>query len=485
MDATGLFHNRRFNLAAITMAALLAVIFTSEILTAGRPDTALSISDTASVLCALIAAVLFVWAWRKMNNQEVSKRVWGLVTLGIVLWTLAEALWTFYEQVLGIETPYPSIADLFWLAGYVPLFAALLIRYRSFQSTASAVQRWIVRLFMVLYSGLLILYVVKPILDAFDTSKLAESLTNVAYPLADWGLCLLTLAIIFSLERGRFASVWHLFGSGILLMATADLIFFYASWNELYYPGGQLNLVSGLIDGLFNMSYLLMGLSIYAYVILAEANPPAGINLVLSTLAKMEVLIFVNPEGHILSLSDNFMNLVHAAATKPYVGMGLAKALGIDGPGEKELLARIVERGSLSNYPVRVRGTDGQSKNAWLTSLIMINEEARLDSIALVLRADPPPSGETEIPLHEDQRMLIDYYLEKTGTSRIEENEALRAYFVAQVNLLYSLVKQYSGSKVADRMLDHLSQTARLNDWQFSRNGREISIPDDVGGQAL
>ena len=39
-------------------------------------------------------------------------------TVGAFLWLCAEASWAYYREGLGVEVPYPSIADLFWLIGY-------------------------------------------------------------------------------------------------------------------------------------------------------------------------------------------------------------------------------------------------------------------------------------------------------------------------------------------------------------------------------
>ncbi len=484
METTGLLHHRRFIQTAILMAVLLILIFATEILTSGLPDAPIVTSDIAAVACALAASFLFIRAWKAMSEEEVSKRVWGLVTLGIVLWTLAEAIWGFYELVLKLEIPYPSIADIAWLLGYVPLYMALLLRYRSFESSASALQKRLVLAFIVLYSAALVYYVAIPIVQGFDPSLLSESLTNVAYPLADWGLCVLTLTIIFSLERGRFATVWHLFGLGILLSATADLAYFYADWNDLYYPGGQLNLLSGVIDGIFNLSYLLLGLSIYAYGILAEAARTPGVQITLSPMAKMEVLVFINREGRILSTSDNFMNLVRARSTRAFLEEDLTKALGLGGREARDLMTKLRMRTSLSGEEIHIKDSKGIVKTAWLNSLMILDEDAHPDSIALVLRAEPP-EGEQELPLHRDQKMLIDYYLAKGGTSRFEEDEELRKYFLAQINLLLSIIRQYSGGKVADRMLEHLGQAARIHNWQFSHSGQTIHFPEELRGQAL
>lgn len=485
MQAKGLLGNRRFMTALLLAAVIVLVPLVGEISVAQQPEALRYISDVAAVLCPLIAAVLLVRAWGGMSETETSKRVWGLIALGLVLWTIAEALWGFYELALNIEVPYPSIADIFWLAGYVPIYMALVIRYRALQAKASLRRRLSILLFIIVYSGLLVYYVAVPIFTAFDPTKVLESLTNIAYPLVDWGVCILTLLIIFSLENGRFAAVWQLFGAGLLLTAIADSLFFYASWNEIYYPDGMLNSISALLDALFNESYLAMGLAIYAYTLMAEKISTGNINLALKSLAKMNVLVFVDPEGKVLSLSDNFMNLVRAPAAQPYIGLNLAGALGLDSQEAGRLMEKIKQPGSLSNYPVLVKDASGGLKNAWITSLRVQSQEAHIDSVALVLRADPPAEGERELPLHEDQKMLIDYYLGKSGTSRIEENQALRGYFIEQINLLYSLVEQFSGTRAADNLLDMLCQLAAKNHWPFYCVGRSMVIPEEFEGGSL
>jgi len=41
-----------------------------------------------------------------------------LLLVGFLLWFLGEFTWSFYSLYLGIEIPYLSMADVFWLAAY-------------------------------------------------------------------------------------------------------------------------------------------------------------------------------------------------------------------------------------------------------------------------------------------------------------------------------------------------------------------------------
>jgi len=84
-----------------------------------------------------------------------------------------------------------------------------------------------------------------PILQSFDPAKILESLITLAYPLADSALFILTLMIIFAMEKGRFALPWQLFGAGLIFEAIGDLTFSYATQNGLYYPADQINFYLG------------------------------------------------------------------------------------------------------------------------------------------------------------------------------------------------------------------------------------------------
>jgi len=53
------------------------------------------------------------------------------------MWFLGEAIWAGYTLILNVEIPYPSVADVFWLGGYVPFFVALYLYVKTFGSALS------------------------------------------------------------------------------------------------------------------------------------------------------------------------------------------------------------------------------------------------------------------------------------------------------------------------------------------------------------
>ena len=57
-------------------------------------------------------AILFAY----LGKHKLESYRW--LFTGLMFWFSAEVIWAFTRQVLGIEIPYPSIADWAWIIGY-------------------------------------------------------------------------------------------------------------------------------------------------------------------------------------------------------------------------------------------------------------------------------------------------------------------------------------------------------------------------------
>src|ERR1041384_687557 len=58
-------------------------------------------------------------------------RAWALFAVGLVLWTLGDAYWDAYSWFLHTEAPFPSIADVAYVAGYPLMIAATFVLGRG------------------------------------------------------------------------------------------------------------------------------------------------------------------------------------------------------------------------------------------------------------------------------------------------------------------------------------------------------------------
>jgi len=485
MNKQSFLGNKRWMLVAGLMLAFVVAVLLSRILLADRPETNTIINDVMSVLCALAATLLFLNVWLSTSNRDASKKIWSWMVIGLLAWTVAETIWAFYEVVLGQEVPYPSIADLFWLSGYAMICVALLTQYRLFQVTPSQQQKRMIAVLVVVFFLIGGFVILGPIIQGFDPEEILASLLNIAYPLFDLLLLVLALAVIFSLEQGRFVLSWHILGLGLVFLAAADLMFSYADWNEIYFPDSTLNGITLLIDTLYYVAYLTLGLAAYTYRLISNSLQSVTMDIVLRSLTRSNILVFVAPDGTVISLSDNFSNLVHSRGQNQYVKKPLCEALKIDQSVMADLIAKTIEHEALSTQPVMIRDVQGQPRDVWLTSLAVYNDQKALVCIALVFRTNLTPQDGEEHPLSEEQRMLVNYYLTQAGTYRSEENQVIKTYFLEQISLLYSLIQQFSGTPVADKLLVYLNQVASRNEWQFTFTGQVIGIPNEYEGQTL
>ncbi|MGH8120758.1 MAG: hypothetical protein ACRESK_09110, partial [Gammaproteobacteria bacterium] len=83
---------------------------------AGVPDI-LFVTDLAS-MCFSVTATIFIW--RTSGSLKLPQRIrrgWRFLACGYLAYFLGDATWFYYEIILKIQ-PYPSLADVPYLAYY-------------------------------------------------------------------------------------------------------------------------------------------------------------------------------------------------------------------------------------------------------------------------------------------------------------------------------------------------------------------------------
>jgi hypothetical protein len=150
----------------------------------------------------------------------------------------------------------------------------------------------------------------------------------------------------------------------------------------------------------------------------------------------------------------------------------------------ESIISTTMQQGSVSGQSLKVSASNGESNMVSLSSLLVKNEQGEFVAIALVLQAELAGSLPAT-PLTEQQRMLINYYLDKSGTDHREENQALRSYFLEQISLLLSLVRQFSGTGASRELLTELNRLAADHQWHFDFSEKDISVSGEYEGDTL
>ncbi len=149
---------------------------------------------------------------------------WAALAAACWSWAAGQAAWTVYENVLGIATPYPSVADI----GYLGFPAAALIGLAFLAPPGSglATPRRVLDALLVGCAVALVAWVtvLDPVMDTSGDSLLHVA-ASVVYPVTD--AVLLTVTVL-TLAQTRDAPLrWSLLGAAVLAMAVSDAAFAY------------------------------------------------------------------------------------------------------------------------------------------------------------------------------------------------------------------------------------------------------------------
>jgi hypothetical protein len=221
------------------------------------PELIGPLSNVFPTVCASGAfASAFLCLRRYGFGLRSFEAVWFCFALGTGLWALAEASWAIYYFVLNIQVPYPSLADVFYIGGYLPIIVGLGAYLGTFR-VAMSKQRLGLAIVVIGIATTLAMAFVLPIENAQNLS-LVNLTTDLVYPVLDLvllSLAILSLAIFYG---GTIARWWMLFSLGATLYVVADEFFLYQVAEGTYYNGG-------LDDLIFLLGYLMLALAFYMH----------------------------------------------------------------------------------------------------------------------------------------------------------------------------------------------------------------------------
>ncbi len=156
-------------------------------------------------------------------------RTMTIIMLGFLLYTLAETTWFLF--VMAGEDPYPSIADVFWIAGYIPFIVGLGLSAKSikmkFQKSTLVI--WIV-LSIVLAISVIAIDVYPLIVEEFNI----ETLVAVTYPIADVLVIIPALVLVLKYRSGEIARPWAILIIGFFLTAIGDIWYVFEENAGIY-----------------------------------------------------------------------------------------------------------------------------------------------------------------------------------------------------------------------------------------------------------
>jgi two-component system cell cycle response regulator len=158
---------------------------------------------------------------RVLQRRE-QRLAWTLMTVSLACWSVGDLIWTLWLDSVS-NPPFPSIADLFYLLMYPAMYASLMLLIRSRMRDALAAQ-WLdggVVALAVFAVGAALVF--STILKS-TTGRFAADAVNVAYPVMDF-ILLMFVVMAYALAGWRPGRDWLALGSGVTLLAVADILY--------------------------------------------------------------------------------------------------------------------------------------------------------------------------------------------------------------------------------------------------------------------
>ena len=208
-----------------------------------------AIDDLAE--CGIAVAAAGCCVWRALRVAGRSRVSWLLLAGATGGWATGNGVWSYFELLSSRATPFPSLADVGYLAFPALALPALLLRpSAAFSRTGRA--RLVLDGTMVAASVLNLSWATSlgAVYRAGGDNR-AALIVGLAYPISD--VVILTVAVLV-LAQARVRSGLIAFSAGLLAMAVADSAFSYMTAAGTYRTGSY-------IDVAWFAAFVLIGLS--------------------------------------------------------------------------------------------------------------------------------------------------------------------------------------------------------------------------------
>ncbi len=459
----------------IAVLALVAIYIAVNLFHIGSDDFIFSLNNFIVVPLAVGTTILSFLVWRQLKTGSLNSLLWLGLSISWAMWMIAE-LWWAIAGLIGQEVPYPSGADFFWLVGYIPMYLSLGGRIRSLPRNVGSKLRvgsWIISLALLILS---IVLVVVPIIQDSDPSAILENVISTLYPLADTILLILVLRVLLSYQKGTYGRAWLWIAFGFLLSAIGDLVFSYASTNDLYYPAQQVNLLSTIgSDVPYNLSYLAWIVGLFLLRDLHKTYQLVETDVKkLQLVPNTHLLVFTKADDTVIDCSQNYS---HVFSTNRVEGKTISEVLGLSLEDERSILSEMKAENVLKEKCFRVNTVEGQ-KEILISGILVFGPQNEYSGIMLLVRVFMQDDSLDNL-LTEYQTGIVRSLLSKTGAKEKEMAEIkqlLADYYGVHLAALGNRAFFEGGSIFVDAFITSIQAEAKKQGWRVGIQPTSLDV---------
>jgi hypothetical protein len=214
-----------------------------------------------SLLPPLLAVIFGAYATRTYRLGSVHGKSMALMTTSLFFFFMGE-LFFFLFQFVFHTSPFPSVADVFYLAAY-PLLLAGLLKEVSFHTVSwRSINKLVLVLILLLLMSLAFIVLYFGVFLAYNPGdSVIKNSIAIGYGIADLLLIIPSLFVLnmaLDYRGGKLFNSWGLILLGVMWMMAGDILF--AIFNNMY---AVLTWPYTLIDLVWIASFLAFAYSFF------------------------------------------------------------------------------------------------------------------------------------------------------------------------------------------------------------------------------
>ncbi len=208
----------------------------------------------------LVAGWLWlIWRQNRVGSGVGHRRYLLAFLVGIIAFAIAETYWLIVDNGLGLEVPYPSVADIFYLLQIIAFMWGMLWILSAHKGN--------LRMLRLMFDILIVMtvaatfswyFLIEPMLRTTSRLQFGD-IVNLLYPLGDLGLLFCLLSLSFLLKGQVPPRFLLLLGVGIFVQIAADTFYWYAVYVNEYDTGSWMDPLWPLALWLFTAGVSFVG----------------------------------------------------------------------------------------------------------------------------------------------------------------------------------------------------------------------------------
>jgi len=211
----------------------------------------LYLGNLSKLTFLVLAAASALRVAARLEAGNPMRGTWRTMAAGFVAFAAGQAVLFTYQVVLRLPSPFPSLADVFFVASYPLLLTALVRAIGAYAETGYPIgttrERTGTTLTVAAAAVVAGYPALKPVIAT--PAPALEKLLNVAYPVLDLAVLVPVFILLRIAIRFRGGEVWKVWAgllTGFMLMCVGDVLFAYLT------AMGQAHL-----DPLIHVMYIL------------------------------------------------------------------------------------------------------------------------------------------------------------------------------------------------------------------------------------